>query len=60
MSRSFKDKKPEQKKVAKTLESWVQGPSKQTERPATKTNSLKKRALEDTQHRKEGFKDIRS
>ena len=60
MSRSFKDKKPEQKKVAKTLESWVQGPSKKTERPAPKTKSLKKRVSEDTQQSKEGFKDIRS
>ena len=42
------------------MESWVQGPSKKTERPAPKTKSLKKRALEDTQHTKEGFKDIRS
>ena len=29
--RSSKDKKPEQKRVAKTLDSWVQGPSKKAE-----------------------------
>ena len=58
--RSSRDKKPEQKKVAKTLESWVQGPSKKTEGLAPKAKSLKKRAPEDNQIRKEGFRDIRS
>ena len=58
--RSSKDKKPDQKKVIKTLESWVQGPSNGTERLAAKTKSLNKRALEDTQPRKGVFKDIRT
>ena len=58
--RSSKDKKPDQKKVTKTLESWVQGPSNGTERLTMKTKSLNKRALEDTQPRKGGLKDIRS
>ena len=57
--RSSGDKKPDLKKVNKTLESWVQGPNKGTEGPATRTKSLKKRVSEDNQPRK-GFKDIRS
>ena len=56
--RSSRDKKPDLKKVNKTLESWVQGPNKGTEGPATRPKSLKKRATEDNQSRK-GFKDIR-
>ena len=56
--RSSSNKKPDQKKVNKTLESWVQGPNKGTEGPATRPKSLKKRATEDNQPRK-GFKDIR-
>ena len=57
--RSPRDSKPDQKRVLKTLESWVQGPSKKTERPTMKARSLKKRALEDNQQRKEALKDIR-
>ena len=58
--RSSKDNKPDQKRVLKTLESWVQGPSSKTEGLAAKARSLKRRVSEDSQHRKEGFKDIRT
>ena len=58
--RSSRDSRPDQKRVLKTLESWVQGPSKKTEGLALKARGLRKRALEDNQPRKEGFKDIRT
>ena len=58
--RCSRDRKPDKKRASKALESWVQGPSNGTERLTMKTKSLNKRALEDTQPRKGGFKDIRS
>ena len=58
--RSSRDSRPDQKRVLKTLESWVQGPSRRTEGLTPKAKSLKKRAPEDNQKRKEGFRDIRS
>ena len=58
--RSSRDTRPDQKKVMKTLESWVQGPSSKTKGLATKAISLKRRVSEDSQYRKEGFKDIRT
>ena len=57
--RCSRDRKPDKKRASKALESWVQGPSTKTERPAMKATSLKKRVREDTQPRKEAFKDIR-
>ena len=58
--RSSRDTRPDQKRVMKTLESWVQGPSSRTEGLAPKARSLKRRVSEDSQYRKEAFKDIRT
>ena len=58
--RSSRDTRSDQKKVMKTLESWVQGPSSKTKGLATKAMGLKRRVSEDNQCRKEGFKDIRT